>query len=206
MHEPQRTDAAVTPAESQSIRDAKAVLRVTVKARRDALPPAVRAEYSMRITQRLLRLDSYRATPSVLAYMSFGSEFDTRALIEHALANGKQVLLPRVDQAARALTVHVVQDLAGDLQPGPWGILEPRPDSTQKLQVCDFKWILVPGLAFTPNGDRLGYGAGYYDRLIAQCTPKPALVAAAFALQVVDDIPMTADDRRVDCVVTELPG
>ena len=191
------------PSDLDSIAAAKAALRTAVKARRDALPPATRAAFSSRITTRLLELDSYRAAQTVLAYMPFGSEFDTRPLIQHALAAGKTLLLPRVVRGSRALTLHVVKDLARDLQPGVWGILEPKPACETIGQLFDFKWILVPGLAFTSDGKRLGYGAGYYDQLIARCTHKPALVAAAFSTQVVAEIPCSATDQRVDLVVTE---
>lgn len=190
----------------ETVAAAKAALRLTVKARRDALSPETRAAFSARITARLLALDSYRAAQTVLAYSSFGSEFDTSALIHHALAQGKTLLLPRVDRATRTLTLHVVKDLAHDLQPGVWGIMEPNPERATIMQVFDFKCILVPGLAFTPICERLGYGAGFYDELIARCTQKPALVAAAFATQMVhevDDMPCTPADRRVDQVVTE---
>jgi len=64
----------------------------------------------------------------------------------------------------------------------------------------------VPGLAFTARGERLGYGAGYYDRLIAQCVAsgkKPALVAAAFSTQMVPSVPVTETDQCVDLVITE---
>ena len=187
----------------EAIAAAKAALRTTVKVRRDALSHEARAALSARITARVLELGSYRAAKTVLAYSSFGSEFDTRALIGHALAQGKTLLLPRVDRASRTLTLHAVKDLARDLQPGVWGILEPNPQRAPIMQVFDFKWILVPGLAFTPGCERLGYGAGFYDELIARCTQKPALVAAAFATQMVDDMPCTPADRRVDLVVTE---
>ena len=191
------------PDTPDAIAQAKAALRTTIKARRDALPATTRADYSARITAHLLALDSYRAAQSVLAYMPFGSEFDTRALAAHALAQGKQLLLPRVERGSRTLALHRVKDLARDLQPGLWGIPEPRPELAPQTQVYDFEWVLVPGLAFTLRGERLGYGAGYYDRLIAACTHKPVLVAAAFALQVVDSIPCTAADQRVHRVVTE---
>ncbi len=183
---------------------AKAALRATIKARRDALPAATRADYSARITAQLLKLDSYRAAQSVLAYMPFGSEFDARALAAHALAHGKHLLLPRVERGTRTLALHRVRDLQHDLQPGLWGIPEPRPDIAPKTQVYDFEWVLVPGLAFTQHGDRLGYGAGFYDRLIAACTHQPTWVAAAFAVQLVERIPCTATDQRVHQVMTEL--
>ncbi len=186
-----------------TISAAKAALRTPMHARRNALTPATRAHLSARITARVLELDSYRAAKTVLAYMSFGSEFDTRALIDHALCNGKHLLLPRVDRGSGKLILHRVHDLALDLQPGVWGILEPRAQATTQAPVFDADWVLVPGLVFTANGERLGYGAGYYDRLIASCTHQPALVAAAFALQVVATVPCSPTDMRVDCVVTE---
>ena len=186
-----------------SIAAAKAALRTQMNARRDALDPATRAHLSARITARVLELDSYRAAKTVLAYMSFGSEFDTRALIDHALSNGKHLLLPRVDRSSGNLILHRVNDLAVDLLSGQWGILEPRAETTPQAQVLDVDWVLVPGLAFNAQGERLGYGAGYYDRLIASCTHKPVLVAAAYATQVVDTVPCSPTDMRVDCVVTE---
>jgi 5-formyltetrahydrofolate cyclo-ligase len=192
----------MSPADD-SIRAAKAALRKQVLARRDALSPEIRVELSARITARLLELDSFRAAKCVLAYMSIGSEFDTRALVGHVLAQGKTLLLPRVVRGSRTLALHAVKDLAQDLQAGVWGIAEPNSKCQEISQPFDFEWVLVPGLAFTPMGDRLGYGAGYYDRLIASCTHKPALIAAAFALQVVDAVPCTASDQDVDCVVTE---
>ena len=174
-----------------------------MNAQRDALTPATRAHLSARITARVLELDSYQAAKTLLAYMSFGSEFDTRALIHHALSNGKHLLLPRVDRGSGNLILHRVNDLAVDLQPGVWGILEPRAATTPQAQGVDAAWVLVPGLAFTAHGERLGYGAGFYDRLIASCTHKPALVAAAFAMQVVDAVPCSPTDMRVDYVVAE---
>ncbi len=182
---------------------AKAALRAQMIARRDALTPATRAHLSARITARVLELDSYHAAKTLLAYMSFGSEFDTRALIDHALSNGKHLLLPRVDRGSGNLALHRVNDLAVDLQPGVWGILEPRAETTAPAQVTDSDWILVPGLAFAAQGERLGYGAGFYDQLIASCTHKPALVAAAFSTQVVDTVPCSPTDMRVNYVVTE---
>jgi 5-formyltetrahydrofolate cyclo-ligase len=61
----------------------------------------------------------------------------------------------------------------------------------------------VPGVVFDREGGRIGYGAGYYDRLLAECAAGTPLIAAAFELQVVDAVPMAEHDRRVDRVVTE---
>ena len=180
----------------------KAELRRQIIAARDALPPATRRELSARITPQLLALDAYRQANCVLAYMSFGSEFDTAALVRDALASGRQLCLPRVDRNTRRLELHYVGNPASDLQTGTWGIREPRAECPPAdLARVDF--VLLPGVAFTPQCDRLGYGGGFYDRLIPRFASRPPLVAASFALQIRDAVPLDAGDQRVDVVITE---
>lgn len=181
---------------------AKADLRKAVKAQRDALPAATREAFSARICASLLALPSFQAARSVAAYMSIGSEYLTREFVERVLALGKTLLLPRVNPETRRLSLHAVSDLTRDVTPGTWEILEPR-QSIPAADLSRVDWILVPGLAFTRQGDRLGYGAGYYDRLIADIKHRPALVAGAFGVQIVDDLPTLPYDCSVDVVITE---
>jgi 5-formyltetrahydrofolate cyclo-ligase len=180
----------------------KAVLRKQILAARDALTPPARRELSACITPQLLALDAYRNARCVLAYMSFGSEFETAGLAEDALANGKQLCLPRVDPNTRQLALHRVENIGSDLQSGVWGIHEPHA-SCPPADLDRIDFVLLPGVAFTPRCDRLGYGGGFYDRLIARFANRPPLVAAAYALQLCEDIPLDANDQRVDVVVTE---
>jgi 5-formyltetrahydrofolate cyclo-ligase len=180
----------------------KAALRRQLIAARDALPPATRRELSARITPQLLALDAYRQASCVLAYMSFGSEFDTAALVTDALASGRQLCLPRVDRNTRRLELHYVENPDRDLQTGTWGIREPRAECPP-ADLARIDFVLLPGVAFTPQCDRLGYGGGFYDRLITRFASRPPLVAASFALQIRDAIPLDASDQRVDVVITE---
>lgn len=180
----------------------KSALRKEILAARDALPLAERQSASAAITTRLLALDAYRGARCILAYMSFGSEFDTAALIADALAAGKELCLPRVERATRRLMLHRVHDLAADLQAGTWGIREPRADCPPAdLARADF--VLLPGVAFTARCERLGYGGGFYDRLIPQFRIRPPLVAAAFDMQIRERVPTDANDQRVDVVVAQ---
>ncbi len=189
--------AKITPSENS-----KAALRKKIVAARDALPPSARRELSARITLQLLNLDAYRSANFVLAYMSFGSEFDTTAIVDDALASGKQLCLPRVDRNTRGLALHRIENIKRDLQSGVWGIREPRAGCLHAdLDRIDF--ALLPGIAFTPRCERLGYGGGFYDRLIPRFAHRPPLAAAAFALQIREQIPVDANDQRVDVVVTE---
>ena len=181
---------------------AKTILRRQIIAARDALPLATRDKCAAAITAQVLALDAYRSATCVLSYMSFGSEFDTAAFNADALSNGKQLCLPRVDRSARRLDLHIVGNLASDLESGVWGIREPREDRL-RADVTAIEFILLPGVAFTSRCERLGYGGGFYDRLIPGFARRPALVAAAFGVQICETVPLDANDQRVDVVVTE---
>jgi 5-formyltetrahydrofolate cyclo-ligase len=181
----------------------KAALRRRVLAARDALPPGMRARLSAAIFARVAALEAFRGAPVVLAYASIGSEPDTGAFLDAVLAGGRELVLPRVDRARRRLELHRVADLAADLRPGVWGIAEPDPARCPPATLGAIAFALVPGVAFDRHGGRLGHGAGYYDRLLGGWPAPPPLVAAAFGVQVVDEVPMGPGDRRVDRVVTD---
>jgi 5-formyltetrahydrofolate cyclo-ligase len=120
------------------------------------------------------------------------------------LSEGKRVLLPRVNRASRHLDLYEVRDLEQDVAPGLWNIPEPvmeRCIKEEALGTVDF--ILLPGVAFTREGGRLGYGGGFYDKLLARMPHRPTLVAGAFALQVVQEIPLESTDHKVEWLVTE---
>lgn len=138
-----------------------------------------------------------------MAYVSFGSEFETAGFISGLLAKGRKLVLPRAERGSRALKLYEVRDLERELAAGVWGIREPRPELCPEAAPGEIEFVLVPGVAFTPRCDRLGYGGGFYDRLIRAFAKRPALVAAAFSLQLVPELPISESDQRVDLVVTE---
>ena len=181
----------------------KSEIRKRILAAREALDPATRRDLGARITPRLLALPAYRDARCVMAYVGFGAEFDTGAFIADVLASGKSLVLPRVERAARSIRLHAVRDPVTELAPGVWGIREPRADICAEVSPAAVDFVLVPGVAFTPRCERLGYGGGYYDRLIRGSAVRPALAAAAFSLQVVPELPVTPTDQTVDLVITE---
>jgi 5-formyltetrahydrofolate cyclo-ligase len=187
---------------ADDIRETKRALRQEILARRDALPETDREILSRRIIQKILAMESLRRADCIAAYMSMGTELDTRELVHDALASGKRLVLPKVNRAARRLDLYYVSSLERDLAPGVWGIREPA-ESCELAPLEEVEWVLVPGVAFTQHGERLGYGAGFYDRLIVSFPKRPALIAAAFSIQLVRSLPMSATDQKVDVVVTE---
>ena len=187
----------MTPSLKQSIR--KAVL-----ARREQLPAETRAVHSAAITERLRQLPEYRRAGAVLGYMNFGSEFASELWVAQALAEGKRLALPKVNHHTNHLDLYWVDDPENQLAAGLWGIREPVVERCAKLAAPDeVEFALLPGVAFTRDGARLGYGGGYYDKLLAGMAQRPALVAAAFALQVVESLPQEPYDIKVAWIITE---
>ena len=119
------------------------------------------------------------------------------------VARGTRLALPRVNRETRRLDVHVVGDVAEDTAPGTWGIREPIPARCPLADPRLIDVVLAPGVAFTAQGARLGYGGGFYDRLLGPWQPRPLVIAACYGIQLLDMVPEEASDVRVDVVVTE---
>lgn len=189
-------------ASGPALRDAKFALRARCLGRRDALPGPVHLAHSADIAARVAGLASWIDAPAVLLTLPFRSEWDTRPLIALAIAAGKIVVAPRVNAQTRMLELHAIRDLEADVEPGFQGIPEPRP-SCRAVPPEEVRWVLVPGVAFDARGARLGYGGGYYDRLLPLLAPDVPRVAGAFELQLVERVPVAGHDLRVDAIVTE---
>ena len=101
------------------------------------------------------------------------------------------------------LRLYAVASLTEDLLPGVWGIREPDPARCREASIEEIDFILVPGVAFDASGGRLGYGGGFYDRLLGHARPGVPKVAGAFSLQVVAAVPVEDHDCRVTTLVTE---
>jgi 5-formyltetrahydrofolate cyclo-ligase len=182
----------------------KQAIRKSVRSLREQLSSEMRAEHSAAITARLLQLPEYRRAEVVLGYMNFGAEFASELFAERVLADGKRLLLPKVNHHTNHLDLYFVEDFETQLAQGLWGIREPVVERCERLNALnEVEFALLPGVAFTREGARLGYGGGFYDKLLAGMTHRPALVAAAFALQIVEQLPQEATDIKVERIVTE---
>jgi 5-formyltetrahydrofolate cyclo-ligase len=191
-------DAAAFP---PSLRLAKQVLRNRVLAERDNLPEPARASDSQAIRARLEALPSLAAAHTLLLTLPFGSEWDTRPLAVRALQAGKRIVVPRVDRAARVLRLHAIADLDVDVVAGFLGLPEPR-EMQPIVEPGDVDFVLVPGVAFDASGRRVGYGGGFYDRLLPLIRAGVPRIAGAFEVQIVGEVPAGPGDQRVDAVVS----
>jgi 5-formyltetrahydrofolate cyclo-ligase len=192
-----------TPDKGMALHAAKRRVREEVLALRAALPEQQRATAEAVIVARLLALPSLQAAHTLLLTLPFRGEWDTRPLVQAASAAGKRVVLPRVDLALRMLALHVITDLARDVAPGYGGIDEPHAHLPQ-VAPGEIDWVLVPGVAFDKSGRRLGYGGGFYDRLLPLLPSHAQRVAGAFDEQVVEQVPVAPHDVFIHQLVSPL--
>jgi 5-formyltetrahydrofolate cyclo-ligase len=181
------------------LKRAKRALRRTVLAERDAIPGDDRSALSEAIADRFLGLPELAGAETVLAFWSFGSEVDTGPLIAGLRSRGKTVALPRIEGHEVAPVVAAPET---PMREASFGAMEPA--EGRALDIAELDLVVVPGVAFDRSCGRVGYGGGYYDRLLGRQREGVAAIAIAFALQIVDRVPSGAIDRRIDGVVTEV--
>lgn len=165
-----------------------------MRRRRREVPPEVRARASRDVCAQL----AARPLGDVVAvYLAGPDEIDLSAFVEVALERGVRLLAPRWTGETYALAD--VKGLSPDcLRAGPHGILEPREAGGGDVRPT--AW-LVPGLAFTRDGRRLGYGGGWYDRLLVSADARTPKIGIAYPFQVVDDVPSEPHDIRLTGLV-----
>jgi len=174
-----------------------------MRSRLETLSPDERHQKSLRIEEKLFKLGAFRKARTVCFYVGTDTEVDTVPMIERTITMGKRVLLPRVNLENKELKLFEIKDVRAQLLPGSLGILEPDPAKAKAASQNDIECVIVPGLAFDAARRRLGRGAGFYDRFLAQLPANIFKVALAFSFQVFPEIPHEAHDQTLDEVLTE---
>ena len=176
----------------------KTVIRRKYLAARRALSPDEWAARSRAVHDQLAEVDEFREATTVLTYVSpKDNEVDTQALIESMLTQGVCVLVP-IAEKDRQLTWSRLKALS-ELGPGRFGILEPLPEFVRPMDPPDDAVVLVPGIAFTRDGYRIGYGGGYFDRFLAGF--RGVSIGLAFDLQTIRQ----GDERKKGTVPSRPP-
>ena len=175
-------------------------LRSKMKAALAAMSEQDAAERSDRACDLLVALPEFAQARSVMLYAPIPGEVNCRPIAVRAWENGKTVLLPRVSWTQRHMEGVPVGSLDHPVKETRHGLLEPEGEHVPIEQI---DLIVVPGLAYDRLGNRLGRGGGFYDRFLA----RPGLAAhtcgLAFAVQVVDEIPIHPNDFPVKVLVTD---
>ena len=177
---------------------AKRELRARMRSVRGVLPPeAVAARSSAAIT-RALALPEVAAARVIVAFSAIRKELDPAALLAALRARGTRVGLPRV--AGETLDLHeITEDCV--LEEGAFGVLEP-PEAAARIDPAQVDVVIVPGLAFDARGHRIGYGRGFYDRLLPQLT-RAFRVGLAYDFQLVPELPNDPHDVAMQCLITD---
>ncbi|AHM55713.1 5-formyltetrahydrofolate cyclo-ligase [Peptoclostridium acidaminophilum DSM 3953] len=159
---------------------------------------------SQKIFEKLTSLDCIRKARSIMTYIDFRNEVQTRQLIDYCLSNDKNVVIPISVFKGRQLIPSLLKDPDSELQISKYGLLEPKPEYVRVFDKEKLDVIIVPGVAFDKYGYRVGYGAGFYDRFLSSIDNGAVVsVGVAFELQLHDSVPHDAFDATVDMVVTE---
>lgn len=176
----------------------KKSIREEMLARRKCLAAASSLSLSLRVQERLLTTPQFADAGTLALYSATQNEVFTEAVFAAARRSGKKVAYPRV--SGKGLEFVEVADRC-ELGRGAFGILEPSGSRVVPLGELDL--LVVPGVAFDLTGHRLGYGKGYYDRLLHDCGKRGVLAGFCFEFQLVEALPAESHDVRMDLVITE---
>jgi 5-formyltetrahydrofolate cyclo-ligase len=159
---------------------------------------------SQAICCRIRQLAAWKSATTILFYTSVRDEVRTIELMEESLASGQCVIVPCcVGDDLELIQITSMTELV----PGAYGIPEPeaglRQDEYRCIPLSEIDLVLVPGVAFDRQGGRIGYGRGFYDRLLSRLPPNCLRVGLAFACQIVPCIPMQPHDQPIDVLICE---
>lgn len=178
---------------------AKADLRREIRCRLKTLSPADRAAAGASLAAKIAALPEWRTAQSVLLFVPLPDEPAVGALLELALVLGKRTVLPAFDAVSGSYLGRQVTNPATDLIVGKFGAQEPAPGCLA-VPVGTLDFAVVPGVAFTPDGKRLGRGRGFYDRMLASF--RGVSCGVGFDEQIVPELPVEPHDVKLSYVAT----
>ena len=177
----------------------KEKLRKEVKEKRRKHSKEENRKKSKEIKEKLFNLKEFKEAETILFYISYDGEVFTHDMILESFYK-KNIIIPISNPHNYSLTLSHLKSWE-ELGIGSYGILEPRIEKIRKTNVEDLELIIVPGIAFDKNGNRLGHGKGYYDRILGKTNATK--IGLAFEFQIVGKIPTNENDKPVDIIITE---
>ena len=184
-----------------TIEQEKEKIRQQIREKLSAQSPQARANKSKLICQKLKELAPFKKAQVILFYLSAEQEVETLDLVRELLREKRKIAVPAADQVSRVLKPYFIRDLEKDVQRGTFGILEPKVDQSELVQISDIDLVIVPGLAFDQSNYRLGRGKGYYDRFLAKLPLNVPAFGLAFDFQIVPKLPVTELDVKLTRVI-----
>jgi 5-formyltetrahydrofolate cyclo-ligase len=181
----------------------KDLLRKELLKRRDAIPSEVREAKNRVIRERLVSLEEIRSAKALFFFASFRSEVNTLEAVAQLLQAGKRIVLPKVERERHVLLLYEVRSIE-ELTAGYMEIPEPSVLTGERMvDINGVDAVIIPGAGFDVAGNRIGYGGGYYDRLLSSLTRDVPVIAPAYEEQIVESVPAEPHDIKVDMIVTD---
>ena len=177
-------------------------IRKKILARRVELAPEEWKQKSRAVQARLLNREEYRRAKTVHFYIGFKNEVDTEEVILKSLEAGKQVIVPRLNDKTNQLELSELKNFEKELRENQYGIKEPYSPYIRPVKPQDVQLMVLPGVAFDPSGNRIGFGKGFYDKLLSR-SPMAVLIGLAFDFQIVESIPSENHDIKMHKIITE---
>lgn len=179
----------------------KAEVRKSCLMQRATLGEQDRKSRSLIIQQRLWDLLEFQKAETVMLFLNFRDEVETTATAEAVLAGKKRLILPRCAPKGVILPLEV-SNLALDLELGAWEIREPKLTNAE-VNPLEIDLVVVPGAGFDLQGNRLGYGGGFYDRFFERLRDSVPKVALSFECQIIGQVPVDEHDVKMTKLITE---
>jgi 5-formyltetrahydrofolate cyclo-ligase len=179
----------------------KKEIRSTILKKRNSMLFSEVLEKSERIKEQVFKMDEFKDAKTILFYVSYDNEVYTHEMIKESLQIKKQVVVPKTYMNKRTILCSSLTKW-DDLLTGAYNILEPRQEYFNEVSLESIDLIIIPGVAFDYQGNRIGHGMGYYDRLLKKKINAYRL-GLAFELQIVKNIPTEPHDVKVEKIVTE---
>jgi len=179
----------------------KKATRTLLKSRLAELDDRTIFAHSYTAALKLCDLPQFEAARVVMLFLSMPGEIDTSQALLQTLLARKTLVVPRIDWPNRELVPHVIETLNCHLTMGKHGLREPAGQETVAPEAIDL--VVVPGLGFDEEGNRIGRGAGFYDRFLADERMRAIRCGIAFECQLLETLPVVASDVPVHLLVTE---
>ncbi len=180
----------------------KEEIRREVLARRNELGEKERQEKSKIIQEKVLGLEEFKKANTVMLYLNFGSEVETKWLIEKSLALGKRVVVPVTNFDEQNFDLVKFENFE-ELAENKFGILEPPLETGREVKPEELDLIIVPGIVFDEKGNRIGFGKAFYDEFLNSMKKKSPLIGLAFELQLLKELPIEKHDVKINNIITE---
>ena len=181
----------------------KAQIRQEILLKRLAMNEVECRAKSLAIQQKLLALPEFVDRKTVAFYMSMGKEVQTSGMIRQAIGLEKRVLIPKVYREKAQFLWSEIRNIDQEVSQGTFGILEPKEHYLRVTPWKEVELVIVPGIAFDLKGRRIGFGKGYYDRMLARLEGTCLRIGLAFEVQIVPEIPQLKHDIPVQKLITE---